>query len=107
MSTEPSKTPLDPSHSNGISADSQSNNTHAHEYEDSEQLTSYLNDTTHTNPGYNHAYTTLLEYGYRYPEDGAEMSRLECERILEARAQAQRDVNAYNAQMQGAGGKTT
>jgi len=61
----------------------------------------YLEDTTHTNPGYSSAYTTALIYTYGFPEDSTAISELESEIVFEAESRVQGIVDGCDALTRG------
>jgi len=58
----------------------------------SEPLIAYLQDSTHTNPGYSTSYTQGLINTYGFPEEPAARQDLESEIVREAQARAQVDI---------------
>jgi hypothetical protein len=61
----------------------------------------YLEDTTHSNPGYSSGYTNALIYRYGFPEESTAISELESEYVFEAESRAQGVVAEYDARMTG------
>ncbi|KAH8647061.1 hypothetical protein BGZ60DRAFT_535414 [Tricladium varicosporioides] len=61
----------------------------------SELLVTYLEDTTHTNPGYSTTYTNGLIYTCGFPEEPDAQQDLESEIVREAEARIQGSVNQY------------
>jgi hypothetical protein len=87
-----------PSNSSTHSTNS-SNSTHT--YVPSEPLICYLNDPTHSNPGYSSAYTTALTYTYGYPQDSGARVEMEQEIVVESQARVQGNIDGFERQASG------
>jgi hypothetical protein len=63
-------------------------------------LTTYVNNSTHTNPGYSSSYPDALAYVHGYPLDRAASAELEQEIITDAESRAQRSIDGFDEQME-------
>lgn len=66
-------------------------------HESLESLTYYLNDPTHSNPGYSVAYTNSLIYTYGFPDQVSARSELEDEIVEEAESRVRRSLDEYDS----------
>ncbi|KAH6681421.1 hypothetical protein B0J14DRAFT_556844 [Halenospora varia] len=76
-------------------ADGESSTSHRRKRAPSELLVTYLEDTTHTNPGYSTAYTNGLIYTCGFPEEPDAQQDLEAEIVREAQARVLGSVSQY------------
>ncbi|PMD59732.1 uncharacterized protein K444DRAFT_663756 [Hyaloscypha bicolor E] len=97
-STKSSSKSKAPSTSNTHSTSS-SNSSHTHV--PSEPLVYYLNDPTHSNPGYSSAYTTALAYTSGYPQNSGARVEMEQEIVVESQARVQENIDRYERQTGG------
>jgi hypothetical protein len=67
-----------------------------HKNTPSDTLVSYLQDSTHTNPGYSTTYTQGLINAYGFPEEPAAREDLESEIVKEARSKVQLDIEGMS-----------
>jgi hypothetical protein len=65
-----------------------------------EAIARYLDDVTHSNPGYSYTHTDVLVYSYGYPSDAAARLELEKNMINEGKERSLGAVEAYKTQME-------
>lgn len=68
-------------------------------YTPSEPLLDYLEETTHSNPGFSPTYINALTYIYGFPQEPQAVSELETEMIVESQAQALAGIDEFDRRM--------
>jgi hypothetical protein len=70
----------------------------SHTYSPSQPLVYYIQDPTHSNPGYSSAYTTALTYTYGFPQGPDAREEMEHEIVAESQARVQGNIDGYERQ---------